>query len=160
MKVIDARYLASLRQFGVSIKSLNLKHMNPVVHFEMPIDDGERAKEFYSKAFGWKLVQLGQDMGDYILAQTDVTDEAGMLAESNRINGGFFKRTVENAHPSVVIAVEDIRASMKKVTDAGGTIVPGDSGGEPVEIPGIGQYVAIEDSEGNRVGMLQPSNKM
>jgi predicted enzyme related to lactoylglutathione lyase len=28
--------------------------------------------------------------------------------------------------------------------------------GEPVEIPGIGQYVAFTDTEGNRVSMLQP----
>jgi predicted enzyme related to lactoylglutathione lyase len=28
--------------------------------------------------------------------------------------------------------------------------------GEPLPIPGVGQYVAFFDTEGNRVSMLQP----
>ena len=40
---------------------------------------------------------------------------------------------------------------MKKVADAGGKVL-----GEPMEIPGVGQYVAFFDTEGNRVSMLQP----
>ena len=47
----------------------------------------------------------------------------------------------------------DIAAAMRGVTDAGGTVL-----GEPVEIPGIGQYVSFTDTEGNRVSLLQPSN--
>jgi predicted enzyme related to lactoylglutathione lyase len=38
-----------------------------------------------------------------------------------------------------------------KVTDAGGRVL-----GEPIEIPGVGQYVSFLDTEGNRVSMLQP----
>ncbi|HYG51470.1 MAG TPA: hypothetical protein VD905_11235 [Flavobacteriales bacterium] len=41
---------------------------------------------------------------------------------------------------------------MKKITDAGGKVL-----GEPVEIPGIGQYVSFLDTEGNRVSILQPA---
>jgi len=26
-----------------------------VVHFEIPYDDGERARRFYAEAFGWQL---------------------------------------------------------------------------------------------------------
>jgi hypothetical protein len=51
----------------------------------------------------------------------------------------------------VVIAVQDIRASMKKV-DANG----GETLGEPMRIPGIGDYVAFFDTEKNRLSMLQP----
>jgi predicted enzyme related to lactoylglutathione lyase len=50
-----------------------------------------------------------------------------------------------------VIAVDDVRAAMKNVTKAGGEVL-----GEPMEIPGIGHYVAFRDTEGNRVSMLQP----
>jgi len=50
-----------------------------------------------------------------------------------------------------VIAVDDIRASMKKVAGAGGKVL-----GEPMEIPGVGQYVSFVDTEGNRVSLLQP----
>ena len=29
-----------------------------VVHFEIPFDDGERARDFYQKVFGWELMEL------------------------------------------------------------------------------------------------------
>jgi len=54
-------------------------------------------------------------------------------------------------YPSVVISVDDVARSMKKVTDAGGKVL-----GEPMEIPDVGRYVSFVDSEGNRVSMLQP----
>ena len=50
-----------------------------------------------------------------------------------------------------MIAVDDIRAGMQQVAAAGGNVL-----GEPMEIPGIGQYVSFMDTEGNRVSMLQP----
>jgi len=60
-------------------------------------------------------------------------------------------------YPTVVIAVEDIHASMKDVEKAGGKIIGGGhKAGEPDDIPGVGLYIAISDSEGNRIGMLQP----
>jgi len=40
---------------------------------------------------------------------------------------------------------------MAKVKDAGGEVL-----GEPMEIPGVGQYVSFMDSERNRVSLLQP----
>jgi predicted enzyme related to lactoylglutathione lyase len=55
----------------------------------------------------------------------------------------------------VVIAVDDIEVAMDKVSDAGGKVL-----GEPMEIPGIGQYVSFSDTEGNRVSMLQPKRNM
>jgi predicted enzyme related to lactoylglutathione lyase len=51
-----------------------------------------------------------------------------------------------------VVSVESITESMKKVAASGGKVL-----GEPMEIPGVGQYVSFTDSEGNRLSMLQPS---
>ncbi len=130
--------------------------MDSVVHFEMPYEDKDRAATFYQKTFGWKPQMLGPEMGEYIVVQTGEVDDKNMLKEPGRINGGLFKRTKPEQAPSVVIAVQDIQASMKKVTDAGGTVLGGQKPGEPDDIPGIGLYVSIVDSEGNRVGMLQP----
>lgn len=134
--------------------------MNPVVHFEMPYHDRERMADFYTKAFGWKTNLLGADMGDYVTVQTAETDENRMLKEAGRINGGFFKRTADAQYPSVVISVDDIQAAIEKIKGAGGTIVAGETHGEPVDIPGIGKYVSMTDTEGNRVGILQPSKDM
>lgn len=127
--------------------------MNPVVHFEMPYDDRNRMADFYRSAFGWQTEMLGPEMGNYVVATTAETDEARMVKQPGAINGGFYQRPSGEMgqHPSVVIAVDDIRNAMRKVTEAGGTVH-----GEPMEIPGVGQYVSFVDTEGNRASMLQP----
>jgi len=128
--------------------------MNPVVHFEMPYDDSERLAKFYTQAFGWQMQKMGSEMGDYVTAATAETDEKRMVKTPGTINGGFFpKKPDMPSEPSVVIAVENIKEAMKKVKDAGGKVL-----GEPMEIPGVGQYVSFNDTEGNRVSILQPSN--
>jgi len=126
--------------------------MCPVVHFEMPYDDRERMAKFYREAFGWQTEMLGEEMGRYVLATTTETAK-GRPTEPGVINGGFFPRAADRPgqYPSVVIAVEDIGAAMRDVAGAGGEVL-----GEPMEIPGVGRYVAFNDSEGNRASMLQP----
>ncbi len=131
--------------------------MNPVVHFEMPARDRKRMADFYTKVFGWKAQHLGAEMGNYVTVQTTETSENGFPKEPGRINGGFFERTKDDQVPSVVIAVDDIRDAMKKVAAAGGKVIGGQKPGEPDDIPGVGLYAAVIDTEGNRVGMLQPS---
>jgi predicted enzyme related to lactoylglutathione lyase len=130
------------------------KTMNPVVHFEMPAENRQRMADFYSKTFGWQTQMLGQDMGNYVVATTTESDEKGPK-KPGAINGGFYTKTddMPAQYPSVVVAVDDIKESMKKVAQAGGKIL-----GEPMNIPGIGQYVSFFDTEGNRVSMLQPAS--
>lgn len=126
--------------------------MNPVVHFEMPYDDAARASRFYETAFGWRMKSLGEPMGHYVTADTTASDRTGPL-RPGAINGGLFPRK-DNwpaQHPSVVIAVDAIDDGMRKVASAGGEVLGG-----PMEIPGVGRYVSFTDTEGNRVGMLQP----
>jgi predicted enzyme related to lactoylglutathione lyase len=126
--------------------------MNPVVHFELPAENRQRMADFYSKSFGWKTEMLGKDMGNYVIATTTESDEKGPK-KPGAINGGFFTKTddMPAQYPSVVVAVDDINESMKKVMKAGGKVL-----GDPMEIPGVGQYVSFFDTEGNRVSMLQP----
>lgn len=130
--------------------------MNPVVHFEMPAEDRNRMAGFYAKAFGWQTQMLGPEMGEYVLVTTTESDENGPK-QPGAINGGFFPKTSDTPaqHPSLVIAVDDIEASVKKVTDAGGQIIWG-----PHDIPGIGKHAYFRDTEGNVVSMLQPVPRM
>ena len=130
--------------------------MNPVVHFEMPAENRERMAKFYSKAFGWQTQMLGPEMGDYVVVTTTESDDSGPK-KPGAINGGFFAKQEDKPaqYPSVVIAVDDIKNSMKKVADAGGKVL-----GEPMEIPGVGQYVSFVDTEGNRASILQPMQRM
>jgi uncharacterized protein len=126
--------------------------MNPVIHFEMPYRDRERAARFYAGAFGWQTQMLGPEMGDYLLVTTALADvRPGAVAGA--INGGLFpfKPDWPAQYPSVVIGVEEMHAAMARVRTAGGEVL-----GEPMEIPGVGQYVAFVDTEGNRNSMMQP----
>ncbi|MDD5068196.1 MAG: VOC family protein [Candidatus Pacebacteria bacterium] len=142
-----------------------MKNINPVVHFEMGYNDRERMKKFYQTVFDWKLQQMGPEMGGYIVAQTTETDAKGMVQKPGNINGGFYKKT-ENplSHaPSVVIAVKDIEASMKEVEKGGGKILgamdeSGKQSMKPQDIPGVGLWISFQDTEGNRVSLLQPKS--
>lgn len=133
---------------------------SPVVHFEMPAKDRKRVADFYAKVFGWQMNQLGPEMGNYLLAQTTETDENGMVKTPGTINGGFFEYKNEEGFniPHLVILVDNLEESMKAVEETGGAIIGGASGkGKIDNIPGIGRYISFQDSEGNHVGMLQPT---
>ncbi len=136
-----------------------MKNTNPVVHFEIPGEDMERMKSFYEKAFGWQMNQLGAEMGNYVVVHTTETDENNMVKTPGTINGGFYQKTADpkSQYPSIVISVPDIYAAMEQVKNAGGTVVGGGhKAGEPDDIPGVGMFISILDSEGNRVSLLQP----
>ncbi|PWT89698.1 MAG: glyoxalase [Acidobacteria bacterium] len=128
--------------------------MNSVVHFEMPYENKDRTAKFYSSVFGWQTQFMDSSMGNYILVTTTESGPHGRPANPGAINGGFFAKSPDKPGqvPSVVIAVDNIKDHVKKVTSAGGKVL-----GEPVEIPGVGWYVSFVDPEGNRVSMLQPT---
>jgi len=126
--------------------------MNPVVHFELPYKDAKRIAKFYSDSFGWKITDLGEQSGNYILAQTAIKDaKPGFLAGS--IDGGFYpvKPDWPSQYPSIVLGVENINDTIEKINSNGGTVL-----GEPMEIPNFGIYVSFLDTEGNRNSIIQP----
>jgi uncharacterized protein len=125
--------------------------MNPVVHFEMPAEDKARTKKFYEDVFGWRMIQLGDEMGGYLLAGTSPVDENNMHINKGAINGGFFNKGEYGNIPHIVISVDNLDEHIEIVKKAGGEI-----DGEPMDITGIGKFVMFTDTEGNRVGMLQP----
>lgn len=136
---------------------------NPVVHFEMGYFDRERMKKFYEGAFGWNMMQMGAEMGNYVLAGTADTDENGMVKTPGTINGGFYQKMESpmSHAPSVVISVPDIKSAMKAVEDGGGKILgamdeSGNQSMEPMMIPGVGLWISFQDPEQNRVSLLQP----
>ena len=138
---------------------------NPVVHFEMGYEDRDRMIKFYETAFGWKTEKFGEDMGNYVVAHTTETDAEGMVKTPGNINGGFYQKTDDplSQPPSVVIAVDNIKESMQEVVAAGGKILGGmDQAGEhsdePQMIPGVGLWISVMDTEGNRFSILQPSS--
>ena len=125
--------------------------MDKVVHFEIPVDDSGRAKEFYSTVFEWDVQD--SDMGGgsvYTLAGTVATDEKMQPKETGAINGGLMDRTSELSVPVITIGVDSIDDSLKKVEAGGGsTITP------RTPIPGMGAFGYFRDTEGNVMGLWE-----
>ena len=126
--------------------------MHPVVHFEMPSINKKRVKKFYETAFGWQMTQLGKDMEDYLLATTSPMDKNNMHKKKGAINGGFYQKGKQGSSTHFVISVDNLEKHIGVVKKAGGKII-----GKPMDISGIGKFIMFKDTEGNRVGMLQPT---
>ena len=128
--------------------------MDPVVHFEIPYRDRDRIVKFYESAFGWSTQKLGAEMGNYVVVTTATAADENPKGVRGAIGGGFYERKDDwpDQYPSVVIAVKDVKAAMGKVRAAGGEVL-----GEPMTIPGVGDYVSFRDTEGNRLSLLQPA---
>ena len=125
--------------------------MNPVVHFEMPYKNQKRLSKFYSNVFGWGMQYLPK-MGSYVLATTSPVDKNQMHLKKGAINGGFYPRDPKyGTTPHLVISVDNLEKHMQIVKKAQGKVL-----GKPMDIPEIGKFVMFKDTEGNRVGMLQP----
>ncbi|AXJ08357.1 VOC family protein [Arthrobacter sp. PM3] len=118
-----------------------------VVHFEIPADDEDRARQFYSSVFGWGF-QVMPEM-EYSLAMTTPMDETGRPAVAGSINGGLFRRG-ELTAPVVTIDVDDIDAALAEIAARGGSVFRA-----KMEVPGMGWNAYFKDSEGNVVGLWQ-----
>ena len=119
-----------------------------IVHFEVPYDDGERARTFYREAFGWNLLEM-PDMV-YTMASTGPVDEQAMPSEPGFINGGMFQRTAELTRPVITVDVADVDAALKTVESLGGKQV-----GEKMAVGDMGFAAYFEDPEGNVLGLWQ-----
>ncbi|WP_329001944.1 VOC family protein [Kribbella sp. NBC_00709] len=119
-----------------------------IVHFEVPYDDGERARAFYREAFGWNLTEM-PDMG-YTMVSTGPVNEQSMPAEPGFINGGMFQRTEELRRPSLTVDVPDIDAALKTIESLGGERV-----GEKLPVGDMGYAAYFKDPEGNILGLWQ-----
>jgi predicted enzyme related to lactoylglutathione lyase len=119
-----------------------------VVHFEIPFDDGDRARAFYQDAFGWNITPI-PDMG-YTLVSTGPTGEQGPPLEPGFINGGMLERSDLFLGPILTVDVEDIDAALAKVEELGGkTVQPRQ------EVAQMGFSAYFTDPEGNLTGLWQ-----
>ena len=130
--------------------------MDPVVHFEIPAEKLERAKECYSTGFGWKVEKWPVPNSDmvYYGAHTTEVDEKMMPKKPGEINGGLMQREETAKSPVIVMKVENIDESLKKILEAGGTVAS-----PTVNIGGMGLYCRVRDTEGNVIGVWQDLKK-
>lgn len=126
--------------------------MNKVVHFEIPMDNKERAMKFYQNVFEWNL----QDMPEmnYVVANSVEVDDKMMPKVAGAINGGMAMRNGTFQSLSFAVDVEDIDAAAKKVVAEGGMIVK-----EKTAIGDMGFIVYFKDTEGNMLSLWQNAKK-
>jgi predicted enzyme related to lactoylglutathione lyase len=121
---------------------------NRVVHFEIPFDDGDRARSFYGDVFGWQLMHMPEM--SYTMVTTGPTDQEQGPTEPGFINGGMLRREREWTAPNLVIDVANLEDALKTVTEHGGTTV---HERQPVGDMGFTAY--FKDTEGNLVGLWE-----
>lgn len=130
--------------------------MDKVVHFEIPVDDLERAKKFYSSIFGWGIQDWPMPGGIVYtgIRTVAVDEETYMPKEPGAINGGMTKRSKEVPAPVITINVGSIDEYIKKIEAAGGKAVMPKG-----EVPDMGYYAYFLDTEGNVVGLWESIQK-
>jgi uncharacterized protein len=119
-----------------------------VVHFEIPFDDGDRARGFYKELFGWQVQEMPEMK--YTMVTSGPSGDQGPT-ESGYINGGMLSRDqAATSGPVLVIDVDSIDATLERVGGMGGSTVVGKT---PVGDMGFAAY--FTDPEGNVVGLWE-----
>jgi uncharacterized protein len=120
-----------------------------VVHFEVPYDDADRARAFYSEVFGWAIQPMPEFEYDFV--QTGPTAaNTGTATEPGYIGGGMFQRQADVGRPIITIDVHDMAAALASIAEHGGAAV-----GEPQPVGDMGVAAYFTDSEGNLMGLWQ-----
>jgi len=112
---------------------------NPIVHMEIPVTDLKKAKDWYSKLFGWK-VDLFPEM-NYALFDPGTPPGGGFNKVDKVKTGGCM----------FYISVDDIEKKLKEIESAGGKTVR-----KKTEIPQFGWDAAFIDVFGNELGLFTP----
>lgn len=128
---------------------------NRVVHFEIQVDDLERAKKFYTDVFGWTYEKWMDEPAYWGIR----TAPAG--SEDKGIDGGFIDRRgplpikgqAVNAYVCT-LAVDDFDATALKIEKAGGSVAL-----PKFAIPKMAWQGYFTDTEGNIFGIHQPDEQ-
>lgn len=117
--------------------------MSRAVHFEIHVDDLDRAGKFYSGVFNWQFLKWDGPQ-EYRLITTGEKDAPG-------VKGGMMKRMDPTGSVYNTIDVPSVDDYVKKIEAAGGTIVI-----PKMPIPGVGWLAYFRDTAGNVSGIIEP----
>lgn len=126
--------------------------MGRIVHFEIHVDDMERAKKFYGEIFGWRFEDWTDFAGmTYFGAVTGDSSEHG-------IDGALMQRQgppPEKNQPmngfACTMGVEDYDSIEAKILSNGGILAM-----PKYALPGMAWQGYYIDTEGNVFGIHQP----
>lgn len=123
--------------------------MPTIVHFEIPSDNIERSKKFYSELFGWNIEKVPADqLPEGAEAwRINTKDHEG----SNGVNGGIHKRmSPEQQGITNFVDVKSVDEYSDKVKQFGGAVqVP------KMALSKMGYMAVCSDTENNTFGLWQ-----
>jgi|SRR3989338_4280407 len=122
--------------------------MDKVIHFELPVEDMDRAKKFYESAFQWNVNFVPEYK--YAMVYTSPIDEKFMHKEKGTINGGMMKRNDKVKSPVITIGVENIDKAIENIKKNGGKII-----GDKIKVGDMGISAYFQDTESNILGIWQ-----
>ncbi len=125
-----------------------------VVHFEIPVDNPDRASKFYHELFGWDIRKWASEGGpEYWLVSTIPTDDEGQPVRRG-VNGGLMRRQHPNHLPVNYIGVESVDEYGKKAVRLGAQeVMP------KTAVKGMGWFALLKDTEGNAFAIWEPDEK-
>ena len=134
---------------GSNSTEVKEERKNPtVVHFEIPADDVERARKFYSTLFGWKIekaeVKKDGDSMDYWMISTSV------VRNDKSLGGGIMKRQDPQQPNLNYIGVDSIDEYSRKIGELGGKVVM-----PKTEISDYGYFAVCMDTENNAFALWE-----
>ena len=126
--------------------------MGRLVHFEIHVDDMERAMKFYGEVFGWTFEDYSEYAGmPYFGAVTGDNQDMG-------INGALMQRRGAPPEPNQALngfactmGVEDYDSTEAKILKSGGKVAL-----SKYALPGMAWQGYYLDTEGNIFGVHQP----
>jgi predicted enzyme related to lactoylglutathione lyase len=114
-----------------------------IVWFEIPADNIDRAKTFYSELFGWKIATM-PGMSDYLHIDTGGPEES--------LDGGLMPRRNPGQTITSYVFVESVSKYADTVEKLGGKVcVP------KTEVPQMGYFAICQDTENNVFGLWERS---
>lgn len=120
--------------------------MSAIVHFNIPADDVQRAKKFYSALLGWKFDAI-PEMQYNLITTTNLDGTPG-------VGGGMGKRMEPSQRIMNFFGVPSLDAAIGQVNSLGGKVVS-----EKMAVPGMGFLVTCMDTEGNPIGLWEENNQ-
>lgn len=125
-----------------------MRQAQNIGHFAIECDDVERAKAFYEAVFGWEIVPWGPP--NYYQIITGTPERPGILGDLRERTHGTGGSGAGASGYVCTINVFDLKSVLAAVEAHGGGIHA-----PAYLIEGVGSVAYIDDSEGNRVGIIQ-----
>ena len=118
---------------------MSTNSLNTINYFELPADNIEELKEFYSSIFNWEF-EKGNDTSDY------------WLIENAGIKGALLKRRIVEQKPTMYVEVNSLEECVTKAKTAGAEIVL------DKQVVSEGYFAILKDPQQNIIGVWEPKS--